>query len=392
MQYFSADWIFPVHAEPLQNAVLVMDNQGTVESLMPIGNSGIEKSNIRFYNGILCPGFVNTHNHLELSWAEGLIEENRGLHYFISRLEEVRNSINPEILQEAVNSTFAAMEHNGIVATADISNGLKTRDLKSNSSHYFHTFIEIFGSHPDRADEIFRRALEMKEAFSPSSITPHATYSLSDRLFEKISAYNQENKSILSIHHQETQDENLFFMDGSGSIAQRRKIFTPDLPDFKGNGKRPIEHVWRYLRFASKILLVHNTFTSLQDVDFIKTHLPQAVFCLCPHANLYIENRLPQVDMLWKSGIPLTLGTDSLASNHQISILEEIKAIHSHFPAIPLQEVIRWATLNGAEFLGINQRFGSFEKGKKPAIVHISHADNKTITKQSRATRITAQL
>jgi cytosine/adenosine deaminase-related metal-dependent hydrolase len=136
---------------------------------------------------------------------------------------------------------------------------------------------------------------------------------------------------LLSIHHQENTDENLFFKNGSGAGAARRIMFNPDLPPYHGSGKRPMESIAGYFAPEQKILLVHNTVSEQQDIEFVETYFRHAYWCLCPNANLYIENRLPDISLFRAASCHITLGTDSLASNHQLSILEEIKTIQKYF-------------------------------------------------------------
>jgi cytosine/adenosine deaminase-related metal-dependent hydrolase len=92
-------------------------------------------------------------------------------------------------------------------------------------------------------------------------------------------------------------------------------------------------------------------------------------FCLCPNANVYIENTLPNIEQFRNNNVHITLGTDSLASNTSLSIIEEIKTIQQYFPLIPLAEILQWATLNGAKALEMDNHLGSFETGKKPGII-----------------------
>ena len=99
--------------------------------------------------------------------------------------------------------------------------------------------------------------------------------------------------------------------------------------------------------------------------------LPSVYFCLCPNANLYIGNGLPNVPLLRNSGYPLVLGTDSLASNSKLSIWEEIQTLRKAFVHLPLGDFLRWATYNGACALGLQDQLGSFEKGKKPGVIEI---------------------
>ena len=383
MKYLSADIIIPIEGEPCAESVLVVDDDGIIEGIYAKSELAGPVNEIIHYKGILCPGFVNTHCHLELSWAKGLIPEGEGLDFFIWQLEKFRKSVSDKYMRKAIEKSASDMHQSGVVATADIANGNKTIDFKSKSKHYFYNFVEVFGSDPAYATAIFEKAVNLKAEFEEQflrgniSIVPHATYSLSEELFNLVA--NAGKDKLLSIHHQESKDENLFFKDGSGPIASRRKAFNPDLPMYAGTGKRPLESIAGYFGRDQKLLLVHNTASEQQDIDFVKQNFAHAFWCICPNANIYIEKRLPAIDLFRKNNCRITIGTDSLASNHQLSILEEIKTVQLYFPHIPLTELLCWSTLNGAELLGMEQNLGSFVKGKKPGIVLIENLDLRTL-------------
>jgi aminodeoxyfutalosine deaminase len=383
MKYLSADCIIPIEGKPRYRSVLAVEDDGTIEGIYARSEFKDPQYKITHYSGILCPGFVNTHCHLELScWAE-IISEGNGLDTFVRKLQKLRNVGSGPFIQMAIEHAALEMEQSGVVATADIANGNDTLDFKRKSNHYFHTFVEVFGSDPAKASDIYANAANLKAEFEKLqtgctvSIVPHATYSLSEELFRLVVSSGNEN--LLSIHHQENEDENQFFKDGNGLIADRRKAFNPDLPKYAGAGKRPMESIAGYFDPNQKILFVHNTVSEDQDIDFVQKYFNQAYWCLCPNANLYIEKRLPAIGLFRKKKCKITIGTDSLASNHQLSVLEEIKTIQQHFPHIPLTELLKWSTLNGAEFLGLEQKLGSFVKGKQPGIVLMKNADLKTL-------------
>ena len=384
MQYLSANCIIPVIGHPVFNHVLAVSDEGIIDGIFSIDELKGQINEIIHYEGALCPGFINTHCHLELSWAKGLIAEGRGLDAFVRQLENNRKSVSEKKVQDAIGLAASQMLQSGIVATADIANGIHTLDFKRNTKQYFHTFVEVFGSNPSFAVSIFENALLLKKQFAEHdslnkvSIVPHSTYSLSEELFKLVTT--EEVESLLSIHHQENLDEKLFFYDGSGSIADRRKAFNPDIQPFLGTGKRPMESIVGYFHHDQKLLLVHNTVSEQQDIDFVRHFFKHPYWCFCPNANLFIENRLPEIDLFRASNCTITLGTDSLTSNYQLSIFEEIKTLQRHFPHIPLTELLSWGTINGARFLGMEHQLGSFEKGKSPGIVPIENLDTQTLT------------
>ena len=161
------------------------------------------------------------------------------------------------------------------------------------------------------------------------------------------------------------------FLEGKGLLFDM--INKMPNSKFLPTGKASLPSYLGYLPNASKVLLVHNTFSRAEHLQLLKNKDISLV--LCPNANKYIENKLPDVPMFVKEGLNLALGTDSLASNHKLSILEEMKTLITSFPDITFEKILQWSTLNGAKALGMEANIGSFEVGKKPGINLISNFD-----------------
>jgi len=372
MRKISADYIFPVSSPPIKNGIVVIDDAGKVLDVTPPQDvHGIEK-----HNGIIVPGFVNTHCHLELSYLKDKMPRGKGLDEFVTEVEGIRKDFSEEKILSALVKAEDEMIQNGIVAVGDISNSEISFRQKSKGKLKYHTFIEVLGFHPDRAERAFEKGKQLKELSNKyqvsSSITPHSPYAASEKLLGLINEEASSSSGILTFHNQESEEENLLFQNKSGKILKRFKKWGIDASFFRHTKTNSLQFILPKLNKAKKILLVHNTYTSKEDVSFVKYQESsirnQVVLCLCPNANLYIENRLPDVGMFMEEGMNITIGTDSLASNDSLSILDELKTIAKHFPKIPFETLITWATKNGAEFLGFEKEFGIIEKGKKPGL------------------------
>jgi cytosine/adenosine deaminase-related metal-dependent hydrolase len=376
MRKITADYVFPVSSPPIKNGVVIIDDNGIIiDVVQPAANS--QQPAAEVYQGIIVPGFVNTHCHLELSHLKGQVSEKNGLVSFISELVSKRDNFSTEQIKAAIVSAEEEMMRNGIVAVGDISNADHSFDQKKKKRLAYHTFIESFDFHSDKAKHVLDTAVNLQSAISnlQSSIAPHAPYSVSGKLMEMIDNLKQP---LLSIHNQETASENELFASGSGGLAELMEKVGVDI-NSKRRVKNSLLFVLGALIESKKILLVHNTYTSKEDIELVKHYVLadelDVTLCLCPRANLYIENRLPDIPLFIKEGMKLTLGTDSYASNWSLSILEEMKAISKHFPEIPLESLLIWATKNGAEFLGMDKELGTIEKGKKPGLNLISGVD-----------------
>jgi cytosine/adenosine deaminase-related metal-dependent hydrolase len=390
MKIFRADYVFPVSADPIKNGVVGVDDLGKIIFVSDKIPSASARLPVQQLSGILTPGFINTHCHVELSHLQGKIPEKGGLVEFIKGIQQLRNS-GPKEIEEAALKADKDMYENGIVAVGDISNSNATLSLKANSKLYYHTFIETFGFTPGRAQEVFDNALSLLNEFKPQScsITPHAPYSVSKELFKLIKQYSDTNvKNLLSIHNQECEDENKFYRYKLGTFNDLYAHFGIDISYFKPQARNSLQSVIPLFTNKQDILMVHNTCTNLKDIYFIKRFDRKIHWCFCPNANLYIEGTLPKVELFLNQGFNITLGTDSLASNSKLCILSEMHTLQKKFPALSTERLLKWATLNGATYLGIDQEKGSLEPGKTPGLNLISGLDDLRITAYTKVKRL----
>ncbi|MCH5600187.1 amidohydrolase family protein [Niabella ginsengisoli] len=179
------------------------------------------------------------------------------------------------------------------------------------------------------------------------------------------------SNGLLSIHNQETEDETLWFTQKTGGFVDMFKGMGLNTDSFIASGKSSLQTYLSKFPIDIQLLLVHNVFTMEEDIVFSKQSKQPLFWCFCPNANYFISRLLPDLPMFLKAGADIVLGTDSLASNRQLSIWEEIQTLQKAFPEIQLQQFLQWATINGAKALKIDTQYGSFEKGKRPGVVNI---------------------
>jgi len=367
LKYFSADWIFPVSTPPIKNGVVVVNSDGEIKEVLTREDAESLDSDIIKYKGAIVPGFINTHCHLELSHMLNQIPEQTGLVEFVQHIIKSRQGDIAEIKQ-AMYAADQEMFENGIVAVGDISNQISSKEVKEKSKIHYHTFIEAMGFNPDRAVAIMDNVKRIKQDFKPLpvSIVPHAPYSVSPALFELIREEAKKDNIFISVHNQETDNENAFFENKTGGFLDLYEFLGLDITFFEPTHKTSLQSWLPYID-AQKTLLVHNTVSSKADIAFAKEHHNNLYWCLCPQANLYIENALPDVDLLMDENVKITLGTDSLASNHQLNMLSEMLTLQK-CKQVSFEKLLSWATINGAEFLELDQQIGAIEVGKKPGL------------------------
>lgn len=362
--------------------VLITDQDGEVIDIIRREDAGEDVQDI---DGLICPGFINAHCHLELSHMKGMIGEGQGMTGFISSLVIQRFAPKEKILQ-AIAEAEEEMVRNGIVAVGDICNSTDTYHQKEKKNLLYFNFIEALGLDPTNAGKRFTAAedvyVEMAKLDQSISIVPHAPYSVSDELFRLISQHSA-GKTI-SCHNQESNDETDFLISGEGAF--RQLFLAMNIPEsiLTARHKRSLQAMLPYFSSASKVLLVHNVVTNEEDFSSLQVYDPARFYwCLCPNANLYITGMLPDLRLILENTDQVVLGTDSLASNDSLSVLKEMKTIVRNFEWVQMEDILKWATLNGARALGMDDKLGSFKKGTNPGINLIQGLEDGRLCKDS---------
>lgn len=375
MKSFSAQYIFTNTGAPLIRGIITTDDDGIIIGIEDTGGDLKERSSVQFYNGIIIPGFVNCHCHLELSHMKGSIAKGKGLGDFIKEIRNNRNNIDTNILS-AARSADNEMYQEGIVLCADVCNNPITFDIKKESRIRYLNLLEVFGIDPEKADkrmdELAKLAQAAEKLDLPFYVVPHSVYSLSLPLF-RLLRKKSENNAITSIHFMETAGEKQFLENRSGELMVsyiESGLITSGLQIIDSH----IDAVLKEITSSGNLILVHNTFADRDTIKVIRKR-GNIFWCLCPNSNIYIENQIPPVDLLLEEGCDLVIGTDSLASNTRLSILEEMKTLQKNLPSVGLEEMILWATLNGARALNEVSSFGSIENGKRPGLLLLQNVD-----------------
>ena len=355
--------------------VLITTELGVIEAIVPEGAAG---DAILELDGVLSPGFINAHCHIELSHLKGAIPTGTGLVNFVQQVISKRDGLNVGLeehtafKQNAMQLAADELYTTGTVAVGDICNTTDSLFIKQQSPLYWHNFIEVSGFVDATAGNRVEAAGEVMNIFSNSlslnnqSLSPHAPYSVSKKLFKLIN--EKTAGQLVSIHNQETLAENELYQHKSGNFLKLYENLGLQIDNFLPSGKSSMQTWAPYFTKNQSIIAVHNTFTQPNDII---AGGAAVTYCICINANLYIENKLPPIEMLMENNCQIVLGTDSYASNRNLNIMEEINTIQKNFPGISLQIILQWATLNGAKTLGIEDSYGSFEKGKKPGLVLI---------------------
>lgn len=368
----SAPLIFKGDDTLLNDKVIVLDHLGNIVSIDDLIDH--DKSSIYFAEKAICPGFINTHCHLELSHMKGLVDTGTSLIPFIKHVVTYRD-FPKEVIMQAISDGDNYMYAHGISAVGDISNNIDSNDTKEKSHLNYYTFVEMFDlMNPHLTLNSIQQYRSVFDAFpanskNKKSLVPHAPYSVTKDLFTYIRNENEDGSTI-SIHNQETPSENELFQTKTGGFTELFREFGNDLKHFELMSCNSIEYAIHNMNAKFPTLFVHNTLTTKKDIELTNQWNKNIFWASCPNANLYIENKLPDYKNFIETNQKMTIGTDSLTSNWQLSIFEEMKTINKYCSYIPFNTLVKWACKNGAEALNFNH-LGSIEVGKRPGFVEI---------------------
>jgi cytosine/adenosine deaminase-related metal-dependent hydrolase len=363
---------------------------------------------VEYYNGVVIPALVNGHCHLELSYMRGGIARGGGFTAFVAGISRLRAGVSPEAAVAAASYWDVRMAADGVGLVGDICNGDVTFAAKAQSSLRYHSFVELFGFERDEFNRkehkgFSQRAqnnsaycdqLAVKKPFEQSvaallneaaelgleaSTTPHSTYSLGDAKFTtacdcQLSTFNFQ----LSIHFMESRAERELFRKRGELWESYRSQGFDVLPDFDLlRWGSPVERLCGLVPAQRRIMLIHNTFLEQDELDALQNHFgDNLTLVLCPRSNLHITGQLPPVEMLRRSGVRIAVGTDSLATNASLSMVDELKL----FTDVPLEELLQWATASGAAALGMEQEYGAIEVGRPAHFALLEGVDFATMT------------
>ena len=377
MKRVAAEYLYILEGEaPVRNGFVTYDEDGTI---LATGVSEDPSQEECFLQGAVAPGFVNTHCHVELSYMKGLFRKGSGMAGFIDQINALRDTSSKEDRLAALKEALDGLWAQGVVAMADISNCADSFALKASHPLYTRTFLEVFGAQPEECDAVMASVRDLQAQARALGLdaapTPHSCYTMSPQLLSASAAAGLED-GFLSFHSEESEEEEEMMRYGRGPMWDNR--IANGIPTPPVTGTSSLEYFLERLKAAGlkkpvqgNVLLVHECCLTPEGAALASEVLAHPYIAVCPLSNLFIHHTLPPISVMRASGIPICIGTDSLSSNDALNMVAEIACLQEAFPEVPLQEMLEWACLNGARFLGLENRLGTLEPGKKPGVVRI---------------------
>jgi cytosine/adenosine deaminase-related metal-dependent hydrolase len=378
----SARWVVPIDRPPIAEGAIALDDDGTVRLCGPraavraeVGGAPEGAVHEERAEGVLVPGLVNAHCHLELSALADVVPGGGGFIAWAQRFMKTVGETPRETRRTAARDAALAAARLGTAAIGDVGNTLDGAPALGAAGIGGVLFHELVGSREARTgDALADAARERAEATDwPAALgyvrAPHAPYSVPPDLMRRIFAAAATEGRATSIHVAEDEDEVALLRDGTGAWPAMLAAMGI-APPAKAPGKSPVDYLAGLGAFdgAAPPLLVHMVCAGADDRRLARE--AGATVVLCPRSNLHIVGRLADVPALLEDGVALALGTDSLASAPDLSLWGEMATLAGHFPAVPAARWLEAATRGGAQAIGLPAH-GTLSPGKRPGVLDV---------------------
>jgi aminodeoxyfutalosine deaminase len=372
-----AGWVVPVSRPPIKNGAIATF-KGKILGVGPASElRSSYPAEIRDHgDSILCPALINTHSHLELSPLRRRLSASGSFVDWVRVLIEARDLIRSEEWEPAICKAIKEMQENGIIAVGDVGN-LDFIPLFSSRKDGTWPFRGIFFQElvcpiPNGTEETIllnppfsEEVTESKNFLGPSfryAFSAHAPYSVAPPVLKAIKAWDQSHDMPFPIHVAESEEEIEFLQCGRGPLRKllKEKGHWPlnyDIPKAS-----PVRYLETLDLLDRHTVCVHCVQVDRDDISILaKTG---ASVCLCPRSNAFLGVGVAPVEELHAAGIPLALGTDSLASNDRLSIFAEMASLSKLAPGLSPEAIFMAGTYGGARALGMSEELGSLARGK----------------------------
>jgi aminodeoxyfutalosine deaminase len=388
MIIYTARHVLPVASPPLVDGAVAIQG-GRIAAVGKRGEilkaAGADAQVSDLGDTVLVPGLVNAHVHLDLSWMRDDPPPGGSyIAWFRDRLERVELA-SEAARREAAEKAVREMAARGTVAVGDVAGVPWTAPILARSSLHAVVFLELTGFRSEDAERLLDGAASVLDVVENDAdfkaargrigvvLSPHSAHTVSAALLKALAGRATASGEILSIHLAETADEAAVLLDGSGPFPGLLRARGAWDEGWHPPGHSPVEYLDRLGVLSPRTLAVHCIHLGQQDLSKLQARGVTVV--TCPRSNLRLGVGKTPVPKLLSAGIPVALGTDSLASASDLDLFSEMAGLRREHPGLSPAAVLRMATLNGARALNLEKSLGTIEKGKLAGLAAVALSD-----------------
>jgi cytosine/adenosine deaminase-related metal-dependent hydrolase len=376
MKIYAASHLLPISSPAIEGGALVVEN-GRILAVGKLSEltASFTAPVIEYPGCAIIPGLVNAHSHLELthfpSWKvrKGIDYSPRTYVDWIIQVIKIRRSLSLEEREHSVLEGIRISLEAGTTALGEILSDPGLLSLYLRSPLAGRVYLEALGQTTQRCSEVLTAIAATLPLFSGTDllpgISPHAPHTVSEDFFRELLDFAEEKTFPLMVHLAESREESTFLFDSTGPIAEKLYPFvdwSEHLPPARHTSPTAYLESAGVLRPGTTV--VHCVHITPSEAEILRKRGVSVV--LCPRSNEKLDVGTAPVHLLKAAGIPLALGTDSLASNDSLSLFDEARFLLKKFPEqFSPSEVLRMMTLSGAEAIGRGNEIGSLQQGKR---------------------------
>lgn len=381
MKIFSADWILPITRDPIARGAVVVDDHGLIAFVDAMESVRLKFPGVpitHFENTVILPGLVNAHTHLELSMMRGVLSGNQKFPEWAYGAITRRFEFTPDQIVAACRDAVNGLLETGTIGVGDIANhSAVSWEILLNSGLFGVQFHEVTGFPSVMAASRFRAFADRVENVVGSrmsqSLGPHAPYSVSPELFRLIAVYCREHGLRTTVHLAESEDEVTFIRQGAGGFRDLLARLDRWDSGWTPPGTTPVRYLDDLGFLSEDTLVVHAVHVNDEDIRILRDR--RVSVCTCPRSNARIDvGGVAPVEAMLAAGINMCVGTDSLASNDDLNLWNEMTDLKSKHPSLSSSTILKMATFGGAKALGLDRRIGSLDTGMEAAMIGVSSA------------------
>jgi len=374
-----ADYILSLITPPIKNGAIYIKDGVIIEcnNFSEISDTG--KKVVELKDVCLLPGFVNSHTHLELTNLKGKISYQGSFMQWIREVIESKKYWQEKDYINSLKLSIKKLILTGTTTVVDITTSGLSPQVLLTSNLRCRIYKEITGF---RSDMISQVIADLKKYLSnlqttnliDFGIAPHAPYSVNPQLLIKLSNLAKNYNLPMSIHIAESQEEIEFLTQGTGEGMNLLKELNVWDDNWKPLGLTAVKYLNSLNLLNSNVIGVHLNYLDEEEIEILKEKRVGVVHC--PKSHKFFQREDFPIQKLIDRGIIVALGTDSLASNDSLSMLEEMKELKKRYRSLSAEVILQLATINGAKILGLADKIGTLQPGKKADIIGIKLPDS----------------
>ncbi len=380
-----ARYLFPIEGPPIPDGELTMADG----RIVAVGENVSGSPPRDLGNVALLPGLINAHTHLEFSDLSAPLGQ-PGVAFadwiasIVSRRREQSAAADwPQLRYRAVERGLGEVERTGTVAVGEIAPpGWPEATFQARPVDGT-VFLELLGLAQERVEPLLAQAAEHAAGAAAQTkwragLSPHAPYTVHPELLARMCPLCRQYRVPLAMHLAETREELELLQSGSGLLVPMLQSFNAWHPDAIPRGSRPLDYL-RIMAQSHRALVVHGNYLAPDEIAFLGARTARMSVVYCPRTHAYFGHEPYPLPSLLAAGVNVAIGTDSRASNPDLSLWEELRYIHQHFGGLAPADVLRMGTINGAVALGVDADFGSLTPGKSArlAVVPLPDRDDR---------------